>query len=118
VNLQVAHVRPILGKKSARATTVALTLTTPNLVQRPDPNGGAPRPRTIRLSRRSGVALKPRKVRLLRLRFGPKARIRLLRRPKPLTARLTVTAVDRAGNRATVVRTVRIRAADALQQVD
>ena len=102
--------------RSSKSARVALTLTTANLVQRPDPNGGTPRPRTIRLSRRSGVALRPRKVRLLRMRFGPKARARLLRRPRPLTARLTVTAVDPAGNRTTVVRTVRIRAGDAPAQ--
>ena len=101
--------------KTSEPARVSVLLTTPNLKRRPDPAGGAPRPRIVRLARATARVRGSGRQRRFRLRIGSGARIRLRRRPTAQTARLLVTAIDRAGNRRTVVRTVRIGAASPLR---
>jgi hypothetical protein len=105
--------RPILRRglpvsvRASEASSVSLLLTTANLSKKRD-KVGLDRPRTIRLSRIRATGLEAGRARRFRMRFGRRARGRLRRRRKPLAARLIVTAVDRAGNRRSVVRTVRV----------
>lgn len=99
--------------QASEASSISLLLTTANLSTKRD-EAGLARPRTIRLSRTPMTKLQPGRTRPFRMRFGRRARVRLRRRPKPLTARLIVMAEDQAGNRRFVVRTVRVgRAAQA-----
>lgn len=93
--------------EASEGSSVTLLLTTANLGAKRD-EAGVPRPRTIRLSRTRATGLDARRPRRFRMRLGRRARVRLRRRRKPLTARLFVTAVDQAGNRRSVVRTVRV----------
>ena len=100
-----------LQVRSSSPARVSIMLETPNLKRvRAEDRRGSDRPRTIRLARLPGVALRAGRSRRLRLRLGRRARVRLLRRPKALEARVIATAIDGAGNRTSVVETVRLGA--------
>jgi secreted PhoX family phosphatase len=85
---------------------VSMQLDTADLLRTPGPGGTTDRPRTVALARRH--VLGTRSGRLVRLRPGTKARRRLWRRRRPLTARLLVTAVLPNGRRLSAVRRVRV----------
>ena len=85
---------------------VSAVLDTADLMRDPGPGGTAARPRTVALSRRTVRGSgDPKRV---RMRLGRRARVRLARRRKPLTARLLVTAVLPSGRRLSAVRRIRV----------
>jgi uncharacterized protein len=88
---------------------LSVALTTSELADRPGLGGSSPRPVTVLLGRRRGLRLRRGGRLRLRLRPGRKGRVRLLRRARTLDARLVAIAVNGAGRRAVVVRSVRIR---------
>jgi hypothetical protein len=95
--------------RTSEPTSVSLVLDTPNLLHERAVDGrSSDRPRTIRLARASGLAMTANRSRLVRLRFGRRARMGLRRRPRALDARVIAGAIDEAGNRSFVVDTVRI----------
>jgi hypothetical protein len=94
--------------KAPPGSMVSAVLDTADLLRRPGPDGTTDRPRTVTLSRRRFRGL--RRARQPRLRLGPKARRRLLRRRRPLIARLLVTARMPNGSRLSAVRRVRVLA--------
>jgi uncharacterized protein len=98
----VARVRAPAGAE------VSVELDTPDLRRVPGPEGTTDRPRTVTLARRRFRALS--RTRRPRLRLGPKARRRLSRRRRPLTARLLVTARLPNGRRLSAVRRIRVLA--------
>jgi uncharacterized protein len=87
---------------------VTAVLDTADLLRTPGPDGTTARPRTVTLARRRFRAA--RRSRRPRLRLGPKARRRLGRRRRPLTARLLVTARLPGGRLLSEVRRVRVGA--------
>jgi uncharacterized protein len=89
-------------------SVVSAVLDTADLLRTPGPEGTTDRPRTVTLARRSFRATQ--RERQARLRLAPKARRRLRRRRRPLTARLLVTARTPDGRRLSEVRRVRMLA--------
>jgi hypothetical protein len=87
-------------------SVISAVLDTADLLRTPGPHGTTDRPRTVVLARRRFPAM--RRGRRVRLRLGPKARRRLSRRRRPLTARLLVTARLPGGRRLSEVRRVRV----------
>ena len=85
---------------------VSAVLDTADLLRHPGPGGTADRPRTVALARRTLVA--SRRPKRVRMRLGPRARLRLARRRKPLTARLLVVAVLPNGRRLSAVRRIKV----------
>jgi hypothetical protein len=86
---------------------VSVQLDTADLVRLPGPDGTTARPHTVTLARRRFRAAGD--TRETRLRLGPAAR-RRLRRRRPLTARLLVTARLQNGRLLSGVRRVRVAA--------
>jgi uncharacterized protein len=85
---------------------VSVQFDTPDLRRVPGARGTTDRPRTITLARRRFRGLT--RTRRPRLRLGPRARRRLRRHKRPLTARLLVSARLPDGRRLSAVRLVRI----------
>jgi uncharacterized protein len=87
-------------------SVVSAVLDTADLLRRPGPAGTTDRPRTVALARRRFRV--GSRARATRLRLGPKARRRLQRRRRALSARLLVTARLPSGRRLSEVRRVRV----------
>jgi secreted PhoX family phosphatase len=86
---------------------VSMQLDTADLLRLPGPDGTTARPSTVTLARRRFLAA--RRTHQTRLRLGPAAR-RRLRRRRPLTARLLVTARLPNDRLLSAVRRVRVTA--------
>jgi hypothetical protein len=96
----------VLRVRAPAGADVSVVLDTPDLLTRPGPGGTTDRPRTVTLARRRFEGL--RRVRRPRLRLGPRARRRIGRSRRPLTARVLVSARLADGRRLTAVRLVRV----------
>jgi uncharacterized protein len=95
-----------LRVRAPARSDISVVLATPDLLTRPGPGGTSDRPRTVALARRRFEGL--RRTRRPRLRLGPRARRRLSRRRRPLTARVLVSARLEDGRLLTEARTVRV----------
>jgi uncharacterized protein len=92
--------------KAPPGAMVSAVLDTADLLRSPGPGGTTDRPRTVTLARRRFRSMQ--RARRPRLRLGPKARRRLRRRRRPLTARLLVTARLPDGRLLSEVRRIRV----------
>jgi uncharacterized protein len=94
----------VIEVRAPAGARVTAVLDTPDLRRTRGQDGTTERPRTVALARRQLVGLD--RTRRLQLRLGPKARRRLRRRRRPLSARLLVTARLPNGRRLGSVRRI------------